>query len=179
MALVIAFFISMPSAMAEERNVSKSYLQNMYMNYLSQQGYSPEIDSDGDVRFSYAGYTLFIAVNENDPEYIRIVLPNIWPIESNEEQLQVLIATDYTNNKIKVVKLYLNNNNTSAAIESFIAEPEDFSGIFKRSLEALEGGVMQFSRKMRSMNDGQSKTSTAEPEKKHHMPEADTSIGLI
>jgi hypothetical protein len=141
--------MSMPNAVAGDKAITKAYLQNMYMKYLDKGGYSPEIDDDGDVRFHSNNHTFFISVNENDPQFLRIVLPNIWPIDSGAEAARALIAANYTNRKIKVTKLFAIRKNIWASIETFVAKPDDFAAIFKRSLEALEGGVMRFSMKMR------------------------------
>jgi len=185
-AIVFAMIIAIPAAIATEKSETKTYLQQIYMRYLQQEGYSPSIDSDGDVRFKSEGHNFFIEVNDKDPEYVNIVMPNIWSIDDTKEKLQALVAADYTNHKIKAVKLYLHNENTWAAIESFVADPEDFKGIFKRSLSALVGGAMQFARKMRSMHE-EEKTNTSSTERQsghkqgHNscLPEPDKSIGMI
>ena len=45
----------------------------MYVDFLTEEGYKPTVDSDGDVRFKKEGMTYFISVHSNDPQYFRIV----------------------------------------------------------------------------------------------------------
>jgi len=175
-AIVMISIYALPNAMAADQGATKQYLQKTYMDYLNSEGYQAKIDSDGDVRFKSEGRTFFIAIDEDDPLFLRIVLPNIWPIENNEEKLQVLIAADYTNRKIKAAKVFIAQGNTWAAIESFVADPENISAIFKRSLSALNGSAMQFAQKMRSKATMKQRSSSS---MKLSLPESDASIGMI
>ncbi len=120
----------------------------MYVDFLTEEGFRPEVDSDGDVQFKAEGKTYFINVVEDDENYFRVVLANIWPIESEAERTQCLIAVDYSNAKAKVTKSYLVKDNIWVGIETFIAEPEDFKKIFKRCMSALNSGVTHFVTKM-------------------------------
>jgi hypothetical protein len=131
------------------KELTEKDLQKMYMEFLTADGYRPEVDSDGDVQFKEEGKTYFIDVSADDQEYFRIVLANIWPIESEEERLRVLQACDYANATAKVCKAYTVRDNVWVGIEVFVAKPEDFKGVFKRSMSALRNGTMLFVKKMR------------------------------
>ena len=123
-------------------------LQGMYVKYLMEEGYKPEVDSDGDVQFKREGRTYFIGVSELDPGFFRVVLANFWPINSVEERLRVLAAADYSNAELKVFKVFTVKNSVWASIELFVASPEDFRGVFRRSMLTLDSGVIIFARKM-------------------------------
>lgn len=128
---------------------SKKELQDLYVTYLTDEGFKPEVDEDGDVRFKREGKTYFINVDEADTASFRLVLANIWPIESQEERAEVRIAMDHCNALAKVAKAYMVRDNVWVAIETFIARPRDFEVIFQRSLDALDHGVGLFARRMR------------------------------
>lgn len=136
-------------AQKKGKELSDKDLQKMYMDYLTTEGYRPEVDSDGDVQFKEEGKTYFIDVSADDQEYFRVVLANIWPIESEEERLRVLQACDYANATAKVCKAYTVRDNVWVGIEVFVAKPEDFKGIFKRSMSALRNGTTLYVKKMR------------------------------
>lgn len=129
--------------------MSAKDLQKMYMDFLSDEGYRPEVDKDGDVQFKAEGKTFFIDVDAEDLTYFRVALPNIWPIESEQERLQCYVAADFSNAQAKVAKTYLVQDNIWVGIEVFVAEPQDFKKIFARSMSALGNGVNQFVTKMR------------------------------
>ncbi len=129
---------------------TKESLQDLYSTYLTEEGYKPEIDEDGDVRFKREGKTYFINVDAGDTASFRLVLANIWPIESEEERAEVRLAMDHCNALAKVAKAYMVRDNVWVAIETFIARPEDFKVIFERSLSAMDHGVGLFARRMRT-----------------------------
>ncbi len=150
-SLLMAAFvlISMPSMAQKGGQMSKAELQKLYTGFLDKEGYKPEVDEDGDVRFKREGKTYFINVDVDDAICFRLVLANIWPIESEEERLQVRVAMDHCNGMAKVAKAYMVRDDVWVAIETFIAKPEDFKVIFDRSLSALDHGVGLFATRMR------------------------------
>jgi hypothetical protein len=134
---------------SESLKKKEEQLQRLYTEYLAEEGYKPEVDSDGDVRFKREGRLYFIEVSEDDPEFFHVVLANIWSIESEKERLQVLAAADYSNAKSKVSKVHTVRDNVWVSIELFVASPEDFKGVFKRIMSAFDNGVANFVNKMR------------------------------
>ena len=127
---------------------SESQLQEMYLNFLEEEEMTGTIDSDGDVQFSYNDRTYFIEVNEEDNEFFRVVLPNIWPIESMQEGLQVVQACDVVNRSMKCTKAYVTNDDVWIAVELFLGSPDDFEAVFERCLEAIEQGLETFVEEM-------------------------------
>jgi hypothetical protein len=149
LTLVVIAFATSAFSQKDGKELSTEQLQKMYQEFLSDEGYKPEIDEDGDVRFKREGKTYFINVEASDPECFRVVLANIWPIESEDERKQVMVAMDHCNAQAKVAKAYMVKDNVWVAIETFIAKPEDFKAIFQRSLSALDHGVSLYATRMR------------------------------
>ncbi|MDR1931006.1 MAG: hypothetical protein LBQ44_10320 [Treponema sp.] len=123
---------------------SKTDLQNMYMRYLRAEGYSPEIDKDGDVSFKFEGKYYYIEIYEDDLEFFRVVFPNFWEIESGEERAQVAQAASWANRRTKAAKVYMTDKNTTIAVELFIPKPEDFTAVFSRSLQVISTALGHF-----------------------------------
>jgi hypothetical protein len=147
--LALCFFaLAAFGQVSSQSGHSKEELQAMYVNYLQKEGYVPEIDSDGDVRFKKEGKTYFIAVDDRDLEFFRIVLANIWEIETEEEYLKVLIACDGATASTKVAKAHTVRSNVWISTEVFVATPEDFEGVFKRCLSAIGTCKDKFVEKM-------------------------------
>lgn len=160
-AISLLVFLSFGTVVSAQEKMTKAELQELYVNYLTKEGYKPSIDSDGDVVFKKEGRTYFIAVRENDLEYFTIVLPNFWEIESERERLQVLISADAANAKSKVAKVFTIRDNTWAAIELFVSGPEDFEGIFTRSLRAIDNAVNNFVDKMKELREDKTPSEDA------------------
>jgi hypothetical protein len=129
--------------------MDKQAKANMYCDFLVNEGYKPEVDADGDVRFKSEGKWYFVEVDEKDETYFRICFPNFWGIENPEERLKVLAACDYANSRSKVAKLFTVRDDVWASIEVFVAEPAGFKPLFTRCMAALQNGARNFVEKMR------------------------------
>ena len=64
----------LPLLAAAETKFTEAELQDMYVSFLLEEGYRPEVDQDGDVVFKREGRTYFIAVNAEDPGFFQLVL---------------------------------------------------------------------------------------------------------
>ena len=154
MALGLVFMAHSLESRADESTVQpengRAKLQRMYSDYLKAEGYVPEVDSDGDVRFKREGKVYFISVQEieDDPEFFRVVLANIWEIENDQDKMKVLAAADHSNSNSKVCKIYTVENYVWASVELYVGKPEDFKNVFKRVMSAFDTGVVAFAAKM-------------------------------
>ena len=139
---------------AYAQNMTKQQFQQMYINYLKAEGFSPNVDSDGDVAFKYEGRTYYIIVYEDDPQFFSIIYPNFWKIESDDEQIQaVFSATEVTRRK-KVVKVYLTtNDNVSISADILLKNPADFSAVFYRLMGQIVEARQDFIDEMRSWGE--------------------------
>ena len=108
--------------------MTKAQLQDMYVNYLRNEGYQPSVDSDGDVNFSVQGLRFYINVMENDLQSFQLVLTNFLDIGGASNKLKALETASYVTRTTRVVRLYITSSDR-IAIDSFIflAKPEDFS----------------------------------------------------
>jgi hypothetical protein len=148
--LLIAFSLTATAQKKDKDagDLDKKAIQEMYMDFLAKEGYRPEIDADGDVQFKSEGKTYFMSVNDDDPTFFRLVLANIWPIESEVERTQVYIAVDHSNAQTKVAKAFTVKDDVWVGIELFLADPAEFKPLFDRSMSALGSGVDFFVGKM-------------------------------
>jgi hypothetical protein len=130
---------------------SKGALQQMYLSYLREEGYQPDIDSDGDIRFKAEGRTLYIYVYENDPNFFRMIYPYFWSIESEEEMRKVAEIASYITRTTKVVRVYMerDNKDTSIDVAILVEKPEDFKKHFSRLLSIIFQARQEFIDMMR------------------------------
>jgi hypothetical protein len=124
-------------------------LQRLYVNALTIEGYRPELDDDGDVRFRHEGSSYFIEVREDDPMFFRVVMPNFWDIESPGERTRIIEAANATCADIKTAKVFLVRNDTWCAVELFLPDQEHFGSVLQRCLLAIRTAVNTFSEHMR------------------------------
>jgi hypothetical protein len=145
---LVAFMLFFAGA-SHAAQMTKPQLQQMYMSYLAEQGYQPDIDSDGDVVFKSEGMNFYIPVDEDDLESFRIVFPNFWKIESSKERIQVSEAAMYATRTTKVARVYITSNeDTTIDANIFIESPEDFKIHFRRMLDVILVARRDFRDKM-------------------------------
>lgn len=147
-ATTLLLFACMALPHAAQAQWTEAKLQKLYVDALRGEGMTGKVDDDGDVQFSYNDHTYFIEVNEDDVEFFRVVLPNIWPIESIQEHGQVLSACDAVNKGLKTVKAYVTNDDVWIAVEMFVSRPDNFQPVLKRCLDVIEGAVEKFVEEM-------------------------------
>jgi hypothetical protein len=148
--------INVPGVGIHSRVASSSFqieaeddeLVKLYVDFLTEEGYKPTVDSDGDVMFKKEGLSYFIFPDGNDPQYFRIVLPGIWKIEDETERLHALTACDFATSKTKVAKIITVNEYVRVTAELFVNKPEDFKPLFNRCISAIQTGKSHYVTKM-------------------------------
>ncbi len=117
-----------------------------FLQYLSEQGYRPKIDADGDVEFMKEGFTCYISTLNDDEGFFRVILPNFWPLATDEDLVKALHACNYANRVSKVVKLAVSKprRNVNASFEAFLPDKDSFKPIFERALRSLTYGLGMF-----------------------------------
>lgn len=123
---------------------TKEELQQQYLDILENRALTGFVDEDGDIQFEYQEKAYFIGVDENDPEFFRVVMFNIWPISDLLEGNKVLLALDKVGRDHKVVKGYIHSENVWLAIEMFVNSPQDAANLLDRCLQSLEEAALTF-----------------------------------
>ncbi|HWG85640.1 MAG TPA: YbjN domain-containing protein [Deinococcales bacterium] len=124
--------------------------QQLYLDFLAEEGFRPKLDDDGDITFKYQGRRYLLWANEDDEAFFRLAAVYIWPIESDEERARALEAANDVNRGTKVGKVYLTQDDVWCAVELLFDPPEQFRGVFERALGVLEYCVRQFHDHMRA-----------------------------
>ncbi len=137
-----AIFLSSLSAIGQ--SYDESELQEAYMNALQREDIASWIDSDGDVRFEYNGHDYYISVDEEQSDRLRIVLMEVWPIESHIEAVEAAFACNEVNLELTTVKAFTRNDHVEIACESWMKTPREASNVIMSSIEAMEEGVRIF-----------------------------------
>lgn len=134
---------------AGEADVGKPEMQQSYLEYLREEGFRPSLDGDSDIVFKMEMQAFFVIIHENDLDYIQVVLPNFWSIESPEERERAVKASERATAQSKVAKVYLVRDNVWASFEMFLPTPDSLKPVLPRALRALRGAARTFSEQMK------------------------------
>jgi len=112
--------------------------QSIYMAHLKKEGYSPSLDSEGDITFTSEGFTYFITIDSDDPAAFYLLLPSIKAINSDSDRRRAANAVSAVNREVKVVKAYIVNSQNRSVVtigaEVFLENPDHFAVLFARLL---------------------------------------------
>ncbi len=137
---VAAVQLTCGNASANTDNDSGAYsqeqLQQMYMSFLSKEGYRPELTEDGNVLFKAEGMHFVIYCRADDPFSFVMVLPNIFTVEEPDMEVALECANDVIG-RVKMAKILILEQRVWVVSEQFVAQPEHFEGVFQRTLEQL------------------------------------------
>ncbi len=122
-------------------------------DFLSEQGFRPHFDEEGDIVFKVEGMTWLVLFSPDDAEFYRLCVPNFWSVDDEDEAMAVEVASDYVNARVKSAKVFRVQSDTWAALEGFYAEPEHFIAVLPRALGAVKACVVEFLRLMQDDSD--------------------------
>ena len=122
---------------------------DVFQDFLKEEGFTPKVDDDGDIVFKREGLTYILFVNEDDEEFVRIDLPNVWEIESLGERQMVMAAAAEVNRQVKVAKVVPMGDNVWVSAQLLVDPIENVSKILPRAMNVLSLAVREFSDAMR------------------------------
>lgn len=119
---------------------------------LSREGLVPETDADGDLRFKFEGGHYVLYPDTEDEPYVRILFPNFWTIESEDELHRAYRASSVASRRCKGAKVWLRDDeqDVCASIEAFLPGPEFLEYVLGRMLSALQYAARQFRDEMQA-----------------------------
>ncbi|HOU24784.1 MAG TPA: hypothetical protein PLN42_11125 [Anaerolineae bacterium] len=124
--------------------MNKAERAQMYVSYLREEGYAPEVDKDGDVMFKFEGGIYYVLIDEEDEVYFRIVYPGFWPIRSEAERDRVIKAAMAATASTKVAKVFPVGDDVWADSELLCEPPEAFKQVMWRCIRSIRAAVAKF-----------------------------------
>lgn len=115
-------------------------------NWLKDQGFRCERDSDGDLFFRYEGANLFCRKDDSDKQFLRIIMPNIYKVDG--DRTTVLEAINAIARDIKAIKAFLVDDSLCLAIEMFVDSTPDIEDFIERCLDILIAGRQKIAKEI-------------------------------
>lgn len=121
-----------------------------YLDTLTEFGFRPKVDADGDVAFMYEGGHYYLMARDTDDGYFQLLYPYFFEYDPDFDRIRVLETAARLNYESKVAKVYpVGTNDVSASIELFVGDLEGYKPILLRSLRQLQSVAHRFRRIMR------------------------------
>ncbi len=129
---------------ADTEPMTREQLQEMYMTFLQQEGYTPKITEKGNVSFKFEGNTYLIRIAEKNPLYFSLLATYDWPTDTEEKRIKALTAANKASMNTKVAKTVIGDGFVVMDFQAFLQEPKDFRLVFKDSIYAVRYAVRVF-----------------------------------
>ncbi len=116
---------------------------NVFFNYISSITETSEIKKYGEnvLSFKYNDLSFVFATETSDPYYIRLMLPNVANVNDVKDVDKLI---NIYNNKYKVIKVSIIDDNIWLSAEQFLYSQENASGLFERMINILENVIKDF-----------------------------------
>tara|TARA_B100001142_G_scaffold322089_1_gene369824 strand:+ start:478 stop:957 length:480 start_codon:yes stop_codon:yes gene_type:complete len=117
-----------------DKEIEEQEVRVSYMNYLHEQGYKPEVDSDGDVKFKNDGSTYYLMVRSS-----RVFWLGLYLSQKNACEKKMLLTLHKVNRGFLNITAapYGNCEGVIFSCKSWILNPDDWKDIFKKSLDSV------------------------------------------
>lgn len=118
---------------------------DLYKNWLYENGVKFE-EKDYGLSFKYQGGYFIIGNNENDPQYLNIIMPGIFDFADHPEipREKILEAMNKINAQYKVAKCVCDDEDVWVTTEIFIDSTPDIEDFMERLLNILHQSRMEF-----------------------------------
>lgn len=133
------------NVIAQDGEIKKRLVAE-YLEFIKEEGYSPTVDSDGDIKFKIEGRTHYIVIyNEESPQYVTFMTSGFQVGgEDGFDYVTSVLAANEVNKQKRTVKLYVTNTSVGVRIEMPFANTESFKRVFYKLISYLDTGRESF-----------------------------------
>ena len=117
---------------------NKMSKKELILKTLEKMGFSPEMDSDGDIMLCYQMKHIYVMMGDEDEPYVSVMLPQFHEIDEGQETLVLAVCNKMTR-ELKLAKVYIDQTfkNVTATCEFFYANEESLEQNLRNSLQML------------------------------------------
>lgn len=119
-----------------EYNSEQLALRTELFNFLKEEGFSPEIDSDGDIAFKSEGKKYYIIVSKTDENPMYVVLCRMFNYPEEYSRETFILATRELN-LYKGIKVVCLKDYYRIGAELYVRDSEPIKGLFYKSVELI------------------------------------------
>ena len=112
--------------------------KELILKTLKKMGYSPVVDSDGDIMLCYQMKHIWVMTDDEDEPYVSVMLPQFHEIDEGHEILALVVCNKMTR-ELKLAKVYIDQTfkTVTATCEFFYANEESLEQNLLHSLQML------------------------------------------
>lgn len=115
-------------------------LQNEIMAFLREEGYAPDIDSDGDIYFKKEGAKYYVIINERDTSPMYLTLSRIFSYDDKYSKENLTLAQNEIN-LYKGIKVLLMKSSYRIQAELYLTNSDTFKYAFYKLTSQISDAI--------------------------------------
>lgn len=127
-----------------ETQIKKKLIQDKYLAFLNEKGYSPEVDEDGDVKFQYNERNYYITIDIKDESFFRLARLAGLTLENETDITEAKEICHNVTQDVKVAKVYWLKNTIWVSSELLMPDKDSYEEVFDRCLRLTESAYLKF-----------------------------------
>ena len=130
-----------------------SVIHSNLFSMLQEEGYgNVRTDEDGQLVFQLDGSTYLFSLDNNDPGYIRLLFPNFWSIDSDDERARAMVACNQVTLDCKCASVSIGSDSVTAEVQLLLPTGGTLDGTYvRRILSMISTAVSYFMEQMSRM----------------------------
>lgn len=147
----LLMMIAAATGYAGELNSSQIAFRTSIVNYLRNEGFSPSIDNDGDIKFKKEGRTLYISIHDKESEFFNATVKMILDVDdptSTQQAFRLYKAANAVNNGKYFVKCSVLDSDGDyfivLGVEVLVTTAAEYRTVLDRYISVVCNSVSDF-----------------------------------
>lgn len=141
LVLIVLCLMATTLAFAQkDLNSSQLKLRTEIFNFLKEEGFTPEIDSDGDIKFKRQGNACYVIVSDKNESPMYVEMERYVSVPEKYSEITARAAAHNLSKSFKAVKCYYTRNDKvfTLSAQMFVRSAEPFKEAFYRLCSVMD-----------------------------------------
>lgn len=125
-----------------QKDLSSNHLKlrTEIVNFLKEEGFAPEIDNDGDIKFKRQGNTCYVIIDEKNTSPMYIRLERYCPISESYSEVTARLAAELLTHRFKAIKCNYITSSKQYRVTGpmFVRSAEPFKEVFYQLCSSMD-----------------------------------------
>ena len=139
---------------SQELSAAQKKMRSVVMTFLQEEGFTPQIDSDGDVKFKKEGDAHWVLIYDNDSPYVVTIQRAGFTIGGDDgyDYFKSLVAVNRVVSNILAVSMYCTDKAVINQVRLLLSDPADFRNVFYKAVSCLSSSDSRFKKEYSALD---------------------------
>lgn len=149
----------------KDLNSSQLKLRTEIFNFLKEEGFAPEIDKDGDIKFKRQGNYHYVIIAENNESPMYVEMERYVAVPEKYSEVTARVAAHNLSRRYKAVKCYFTGNDKviTFSAQMFVRSSEPFKEVFYKLCTVMDDMKEEMNERLEEATSVSSSNTTSIP----------------